>query len=492
MAAGGGLALAASLLFARRMAAPIIRLREATGRIARGDLELRLQVSTGDEIEQLADDFNQMTLNLRESYAGLEAKVASRTTELSQARDHLQTQAREMETLNEQLIGRLQELALRKEDAERANSAKTRFLAAASHDLRQPMHSIGLLIGVLHDRLATSDLANLTNKVQHSVALMENLFSSLLDISKLDAGAVHSQLESFQILSLLRHVGDVYGPQAAATGIELRVRSCHAVVRSDSILLERILGNLVSNALRYTHSGRVLVGCRRRGAHLAIQVLDTGPGIPAGHLDDIFEEFFRLERPGAGGGGGPGLGLGLSIVKRSAALLGHPLTVRSHLGRGSVFELVIPLSPGLPTAVPDLASSTADATALAGAFVLIVDDNEENRYALEATCNRWGVHSVAACSADDAVAQLAHHLRTPELIISDFRLDNGEDGFAVIERVRGLTDENTPTIVLTAEAGTVLLKRANAVGAVVLSKPATAARLLRTAIDLLAARGTAS
>jgi signal transduction histidine kinase/CheY-like chemotaxis protein len=483
MVIGGGLAIGASVLFANRMAAPIVRLRQATARIASGDLGLRLSVATGDEIEQLAHDFDRMSVKLQESYAGLEAKVALRTAQLSEARDTLQEQAREMESLNARLVDQLDELGIRKEEAERANAAKTRFLAAASHDLRQPMHTIGLLVGVLRERLREPQLVGLADKVQTAVATMENLFGSLLDISKLDAGAVHSQVEAFALRRLLQRVVQVYGPQAVEAGLKLRVAPCRAIVRSDPVLLERILGNLVSNALRCTRSGGVLVGCRRRGDHLALQVIDTGPGIPPEHLEQVFEEFFRLDN--AARHADKGLGLGLSIVRRSAGMLGHRLDVRSRLGEGTVFELQLPLAPEAP-ADAALPGPAGDPGALASAFVVIVDDDDENLQALHALFEARQARSVAASSPEDAVRQLAAHLRTPDLIVTDYRLADGHDGFEAIARVRELADEDIPAIVLTADVNATLARRADALAAVLLHKPANAARLLQVAAELLA------
>jgi signal transduction histidine kinase/CheY-like chemotaxis protein len=488
MAIGGGLAIGASVLFANRMAAPIVRLRQATARIASGDLGLRLRVSTGDEIEQLANDFDRMSVKLQESYAGLEAKVALRTAELSEARDTLQEQAREMESLNARLVDQLEELGLRKEEAERANAAKTRFLAAASHDLRQPMHTIGLLVGVLRERLQEPRLVDLADKVQTAVAAMENLFGSLLDISKLDAGAIHSQVEAFALRRLLQHAAQVYGPHAVEAGLVLRVAPCRAIVRSDPVLVERILGNLVSNALRYTRAGGVLVGCRRRGDHVALQVIDTGPGIPPEHLEHVFEEFVRLDNAPARAD--KGLGLGLSIVRRSAEVLGHRLVVRSRVGHGTLFELLLPMAPELPADAGLAGPAAGDLDALAGAFVVIVDDDDENRHALRAVFEARQAHSVAASSPDDALRQLAPHLRAPDLIVTDYRLADGHDGFEAIVRVRELADEGIPAIVLTADVSAALSRRAGALDAVLLHKPANGARLLQVATELLARTGS--
>lgn len=483
VALGGGLAVVASVLFARRMAAPIVDLRRATERIAAGDLGWNIKVSTGDEIEHLADDFNEMAHKLRQSYRGLEAKVAVRTAELSEARDKLQAQAREMKLLNAQLIEQLAELALRKEEAERASAAKTRFLAAASHDLRQPMHSIGLLVSVLHERLTDREQVTLADKVQFSVAVMENLFSSLLDISKLDAGTIRPEIESFEIDGILRQIEHAYGPQAVARGLTFKVMRSRAVVRSDPVLLERILGNLVANAIRYSRVGGVLIGCRSRGESLAMQVFDTGIGIPAEHLDDIFEEFFRLNAPGHDQT--KGLGLGLSIVKRSADMLGHSLSVRSQVGRGSAFEIVVPRVDTLPVRRTLGYLDSTEREQLAGAFILIVDDDDENREALGALCSQWGCHVLTARSIDEALTKLEHHLRPPDLVITDYRLGLQSTGFEVIDRVRSLVAETVPAIVITADIVLGLQQRVAEAGATLLNKPTSADKLLRAAAAAL-------
>jgi signal transduction histidine kinase len=209
VALGGVAAVVAGVLFARRMAAPIVTLRRATARIAGGDLSSPIEVHSRDEIEDLAHDFNLMAAHLRESYAGLEAKVAERTTQLSEARDKLALRAAEVNSLNERLVDQLGQLAKRRDEAERASAAKTRFLATASHDLRQPMHSISLLVGVLHDRMVDREARAIAGKVQASVSTMEGLFGSLLDISKLDAGAVRPEITEFPLAALFARVEQV-------------------------------------------------------------------------------------------------------------------------------------------------------------------------------------------------------------------------------------------------------------------------------------------
>lgn len=471
MALGSTAALVIGAAFARRMAAPIVALRRATARIAAGDLGTTLAVRQHDEIDDLAQDFNQMASRLRELYASLEAKVAERTAQLSDARDVLAARADELTRL--------------KDEAERANAAKTRFLAAASHDLRQPMHSISLLLGVLRSRLDSPEHLALADKIQSSVATMESLFGNLLDISKLDAGAVQPHVEDVDLGWLLHRLEQTWAPQAAEKGLRLRVRACDGVVKGDAVLLERIVGNLVSNAIRYTRRGGVLVGCRRRGAAVELQVWDSGPGIAPRYQDAIFEEFFRIEAPGTGPE--KGLGLGLSIVQRCAHILGYRLSVSSRVGHGSVFRLLMPFAG--PAALPLRASprTAASQQALEGRFVVVVDDEDTNAQALVDALRACHCHVVAASACDTVLAQLQEHLRVPDLLVTDYRLAGGRDGFEVIARLRQHYDDEIPALMVTASTDAELPGRAAALGARLLHKPIGLQRLLEAMQSSLSA-----
>lgn len=482
-AVASAIGLLVSILFARRMAAPIVEMSRAATRIASGEFDARISAGGGTELDQLARDFNAMAGQLQSLYAGLEQQVATRTTQLEEARAVLQRQALDLESLNERLVAQLDELGRRKEIAEQANAAKTRFLASASHDLRQPMHTIGLLVSVLQQRLQEGDERTLADKVQEAVQAMEMLFSSLLDISKLDAGAVRPRVEALPIGPLLGRVRDRFEPQARIANLVLRLRRSDQWVLSDCVLLERILGNLVSNAIAYTRSGGVLIGARRRGAKLALVVADTGIGVPAESRDAIFEEFFRLDD------GKPrraqGLGLGLSIVRRSAELLGHAIRLRSVVGRGSVFMVDVPLaeSPACDGALPLLKQEGL--TTLAGAFVLVIDDEPDNREALRSLCMQWGCHVVAASSGEAARQELARHLRQPDLIITDYRLGQGEDGIAQLMSLRVAAEEAIPALILTADVSEDIRRRATLLGVALLHKPVSGPRLLGAAREAL-------
>ena len=485
MTLGGTIAIVLGLTFARRMAAPIVALRQATARIARGDLDTPLQLQRHDEIEDLAQDFNQMAARLRDLYASLEAKVAARTRELSDASEVLEDRAHEIELLNQRLISQLDELSLRKDVAERANAAKSRFLAAASHDLRQPMHSISLLIGVLRTRLNDPVQVDLADKVQSSVTTMENLFGNLLDISKLDAGAVHAHIEDVDLGWLLERAGQTWQPQAQEKGLSLRVRPGRWVVRGDATLLERIVSNLLANAIRYTRSGGVLVGCRRRGEQCELQIWDTGPGIAPEHREAIFEEFFRIGAPGTGQE--KGLGLGLSIVRRCVHLLGYAIAVQSREGHGSVFKVLMPLSAGSAATHAPGGVMAAPLAVLEGNFIVVVDDEATNREAVRDALLAAGCHVVTAASADDALAQLESHLRTPDLILTDYQLGDADDGLAVIRRLRAHYDEEVAALVVTANTDARLLADAAALGAALLHKPVGLQRLMAALKEALEA-----
>jgi signal transduction histidine kinase/CheY-like chemotaxis protein len=478
-------AVGASYVLARRMASPIQALRAGAENIGAGDLGARITIDSGDEVELLAAEFNRMAEALGQSYAGLEAKVQQRTFALAEAGAQVQRQASELAEVNAELSVRLDELAVRKDEAERASAAKTRFLAAASHDLMQPMHAVGLLVGILRRRIHVPEVSALVVKVQAAVQGMETLFGSLLDISKLDSGAVKVDMRTMALQDLLGFIEVNYQPLAQEKGITLRVARCRAAVLTDPGLLDRIIGNLVTNAIRYTASGSVLVGCRRVGKAMRVEVWDTGMGIAKQYQAQIFEEFFQLENPDRDRGNG--LGLGLSIVKRSAELLGHRLTLRSEPGRGSVFGIELPCVPNNAAADPAHGSSEPAEEWLRGAFVVVVDDDGDQRFALEHLLHLWGCHVIASSSLVDVLDQLTSHLRPPDLILTDYRLGPALTGLAVIDGIRDVTGELTPAVIVTGESAapaTASLPE----HCVVLRKPAGPARLFEVCTAMLAPR----
>ena len=441
-------ALVGSLILARRLVAPILSLQRGVAAIRGGSLSARVGVASGDELASLADEFNGMAERLSQSYANLESKVALRTAALADTSNALEEKARQVESLNEQLRGNLAELESRNDDAQRASAAKTRFLAIASHDLRQPMHTISLLVGILRERNRVEETGELLRKIQISVEMMERLFDGLLDITRLDAGVVHVTPVNFDISEILYHIELQYAPLASKKEIALRVRKPHIFVMSDPILLERIIGNLVSNAVRYTDTGGVLVGCRRVGASLRILVADTGRGISPEFLETVFDEFVQL--PGQLDGSREGLGLGLSIVRRSANLLGHEVTVRSRVARGSMFAIEVPRSQKQPGSI-SVAAKDVDHDRTFGAFAVVIDDDAENRYSMKELLTQWGCHVVAAEGSKRALEALIGHLRVPDLIVSDLTLHETESGFDAVQRIRELTGDPIPAIIVTGD-----------------------------------------
>lgn len=366
-------------------------------------------------------------------------------------------------------VGLVEKLRREKALAEEANLAKSRFLAAASHDLRQPIHALNLYLGAFtHLRLARP-AASLLSKVRQCVLIMDEMFRALLDISKLDAGAVPAQITVFPLAPLFARTQLEFEPQARAKGLELRVLRCSAFVRSDPALVERILRNLVANAVRYTEHGRVVVGCRRRAGVLRICVHDTGIGIGPREQALVFEEFYQVsnrERDRS-----KGLGLGLAIVERLARLLEAPLTLRSRLGHGSLFAFDLQLAE--PVELPALRLSTNGARNrdLTGLLVVLVDDEELILDAGQTLLQQWNCAVVAATSGPEALRQLASSTRPPDILICDYRLRDGETGVTVTAAIRNEFNADIPALLITGDANPEGIRAIAASGLAVLHKP---------------------
>ena len=440
--------LLAGFIIADRLARPLAELRDGVARVAAGDLKARLTLHTKDEIEQVADEFNRMAGALDESRSGLEAKVEERTAALQATTRLVQRQAAELGELNSALSLSLEDAERRKVDAEQANAAKSRFLAVASHDLRQPMHAVGLLVALLSEQLQQPEVRELVGKIEGSVEAMEGLFDSLLDISKLDAGKICPKHEDFRLETLLEQLHLQFEPLAAHKGLALEIAPIPAVVRSDPALLLRILANLLSNAVRYTATGRVSLRCEITGDELGILVEDTGIGIPPEYQERIFDEFYQIANPVRDRS--QGLGLGLSIVKRCADLLRHRLSLRSGPS-GSTFRVDVPFLG--TTSVGDAGESRARGVTerLSSAFVLILDDDADGRFAAGAIYRQWGCHVLPVESVDAAIAALGDHLRSPDLIVSDFQLTDGWTGVLAVTAIRAHTESTIPAIILTGD-----------------------------------------
>ncbi len=362
-----------------------------------------------------------------------------------------------------------------RDEAQRANRAKSAFLAAASHDLRQPMHAIGLYVAALRRRVSAPEAGEVVGKLDASVGAMEEMFDALLDMSKLDAGVVASSVTSFSLQAAFERIELHFGAQARAKGIELRVRPTALRVKSDAALLDRIVRNLAANAIRYTNKGKVLVAARRRGEQVRIEVWDTGIGIPADKRQEIFQEFVQLANPERDRS--KGLGIGLSIVRRVARLLNHPIGLDSQPGKGSRFYVDVPLGSAAPS-VQAKPAAVVDTSLLDGAFVVVIDDEAAVRDSTVTLLQEWGVHTLAAGSAQDALEQLAKHARTPDAVISDYRLRDQESGIEAIKAVQAECGEATCGILVTGDVAADRLQEASCCGYQWLHKPLNAERLL--------------
>ncbi len=379
-----------------------------------------------------------------------------------------------------------EDLQRQKEIAERANLAKSTFLAAASHDLRQPVHALGLFVGALRSLASAKDAAPLIDQIESSVEAMEGLFGALLDVSRLDAGVVVVDRRTVAIGSILARVCADSAPEAEAKGVRFDWVGSSAVVVSDPVLLERIVRNLVSNAVRYTDLGRVLVGCRRASGGLVVQVWDTGVGIAAGERERIFQEYYQIGNPERDRA--KGLGLGLAIVRRLAALLGAELTLRSEPGKGSCFAIAVPLATG-----PASLSAPAErplSRVPAGRLIVVVDDEAPIRAGMAKLLASWGYDIVAEGSGDEAIARLATRPTRPDLFICDYRLRGAENGLDLIERLRGEYNAAIAAILLTGDTAPELLSAARARGLIVLHKPAPLGKLRAAIANAIAAGET--
>lgn len=343
--------------------------------------------------------------------------------------------------------------------AEHANEAKSRFLAAASHDLRQPLSALALYVGMLGSRLATED-AVLMRNMKDCLTSLNELLSNLLDLSMLEAGVTKPEIRDFPLSEMFSKAISIHAPEANMKGLMLRCAHTRIAARTDPVLFGRMLRNLVANAVRYTEQGGVLVGCRRRGGRLWVEVWDTGIGIPAEKTGEIFEEFKQLGNDERSRG--KGSGLGLAIVAKTAALLGLEIRVRSVLGRGSMFAVEIP--PGEATEV-----ELPQQGACRPLWIGLVENDPAVLEALTRSLESIGHHVVDASSGDELLELLDGI--PPDLVISDYRLNNGESGFGVVKRLRKLFERDVPALVITGDTDSMVMRHMAKEGIRVLHKP---------------------
>jgi signal transduction histidine kinase len=364
---------------------------------------------------------------------------------------------------------RIRELTAIADAARRAEQEKTRFLATASHDLRQPMHALGLFAATLEKRLHGTAEEPLVRNVMRSIEGLERSFNVMLDISRLDAGTVEPNVQHFPLRDLFRRLHMQYSGQAEQAGLGLRFSPGGKSVASDPQLLERILGNLIQNAIKYTEQGGIVVVARSTATHVNVEVWDTGVGISEPDLPRVFDEFCQVGRNGRVRA--QGLGMGLAIVKRLARLLGHRLSVRSRLGGGTMFRIGIPIG-GLPGIQEETAAAdTLPMPALHPCSVLVIDDEAPIRDALRLLLEEWGYEVVCVATTDEAETTVRSLELPPDLILSDLHLGAGPDGIAAIEAVRRVYGYEVPAILVTGDTSHEEMRRATDSGHTVLFKP---------------------
>lgn len=436
---------------------PILRVSHMIERIGAGELSVRGEVRPDDPLRDLQQGLNQMAEHLKQGRDELERRVTLATAELRS----------------------------KKEEAETATRAKSRFLAAASHDLRQPIHALGMFVARLaqlpHDR----ETRHLIGNLEASVRAMQDLLDALLDVSRLDADAVRVQLQPVPLAPLFEQLRGALMPVATDKGLRLRVRDSALWVQSDPTLLHRILLNLVSNALRYTGHGGVLVGCRRSrgGSHLWIEVWDTGVGIPAEHQQDIFREFYQIGNPERDRS--KGLGLGLNIVDRTARLLGHEVKLCSVPGHGTRFRLELPLAPaGDLQALMAAAEQPQQVDDVRGLRILVIEDDRQSAQALRGLLDSWGC-VVAVVEGLQGALTVVDGGFVPDLVLSDFRLRAGESGMQTLQTLRTQLERPLPACLMSGDTDPELIQSCRDAGLPLLHKPVRPAKL-RTLIRRLA------
>lgn len=446
----GGLLFGALLAarLGRGVIRPIARVSRLIERIGAGELSARAEVLPGDPLREVQQGLNVMAQRLESGRDELEQRIATAT----------------------------QALREKKEEAETATRAKSRFLAAASHDLRQPMHALGLFVARLAQLPHDAPTTHLIGNLDASVQALQELLDGLLDVSRLEAQAVQVQLRPFPLADLFEQLRASLALTAQQKGLRLRVRPTQVWVLSDSALLHRVLLNLLSNALRYTRTGGVLLACRSGadGQHVRIEVWDTGIGIAPEHQSAVFKEFYQIgnsERDR-----NRGQGLGLSIVEHSARLLGYPLQMRSSLGRGTRFSLCVPLAP--PGVALERRSPLRPRTFedIAGLRVLVIEDDQLVREALVSLLASWRVEAAVAEGLAMALALLKSGA-APDVIVADYRLRDGENGIEVIHQLRAVAGQPIPACLISGDADATLMQAAAVASLTLLQKPVRPAKL---------------
>lgn len=367
--------------------------------------------------------------------------------------------------------------------AEQATNARTRFFAAASHDLRQPLHAISLYLPLLMKRMEKSENREMLGAIQNSCNAMRSLLDSLLDISRLDAGVIEPEIGSVPLLDIFDQLGMEFEPQASATGLELRVVPADYWVRTDPALLARILRNLLTNAIRYTSKGKILLGARRVGPAVRIEVWDTGIGISSDTLEHVFEEFYQANNPERDRN--RGLGLGLAIIERLATLLEHKLGVRSWPGRGSVFSITLPVTEESASTDPPASRAFLEAGNFQGRLAVLVDDDPIVLEGTQAMLEDWGCRVIGAHSVSDAVAAVRAANLIPDFILADLRLRGADTGLDAVAALHEALARPIPAVIVTGDTDPGRIRQASASGHIILHKPVEPQKLQKAIQQLV-------
>lgn len=418
---------------------------------------------------------------LEQAYQHLEHRVDERTAELTALNDKLRQEIHERVAIE----ARLREA---KKEAEQANLSKTKFLAAVSHDLLQPLNAARLFTGALQEQDMADPVSRLVGSVSNSLADVESLLSTLVDISKLDAGVITPDINAFCVRDLLQNIANEYSQVARKENLQLRFVSSDAVIRSDSQLLARILRNFLSNALRYTETGRILFGCRRRRDSLLIEVWDTGIGIAEEKLTEIFLEFKRILPPG-GGHHDKGLGLGLAIVDKISRILGHQVAVTSVPGRGSVFSVEVPLGILEPRSESAQVSREPAQAWLDNARLWVVDNDQAICDGMATLMQGWGCEVVTALSLADLQLKVSVADTQVDLLIVDYHLDNDDNGIDLVAEIKRQRSDELPVLMVTANYSHELKQQIRDLGYLLMHKPVRPMKLKTTLNHLLNTRG---
>ena len=410
-----------------------------------------------DELDILGNRFDEMVKNVQQHNEILQKEVASRTTDLQEA----------------------------KETAERSNVAKSRFLAAASHDLRQPLQALSLYTGVLEIKVNDPDMSPVVDHISSGIQVMRDMLNTLLDVSRLDAGVIVPEINQVAIAEIFDELGTEFHNLALDKGISFRICKSSLQTESDPVLLGRILRNLISNALHYTEHGKVLIGCRRHGRMFRVEVYDTGIGISADQLDEIFEDFHQVGNVARNRR--LGLGLGLAIAKGMADLLGHRLSVSSLPGKGSCFAIELPSIRTIQDTDGD--NNLPQPGTRQQACLLVIDDEQDILDSLKALLEVYGYRVITALSEHHALQHIRHLTEEPDLIIADYRLREGKNGSDAIIAASNACNTKVPGILLTGDTDPERIASANHSGFSLLHKPVDPAILVATIQEQLANAG---